>query len=93
MNNINSFIDFCLTHAFFPVVDRIIIDGYDITDNETLNDYFRCLIMEIDNPILKSTLINEAQKIEKNLGMLLEKVKGAIEALTMYTTLTTQFIL
>ena len=93
VNNINSFIDFCLTHAFFPVVDRIIIDGYDITDNETLNDYFRCLIMEIDNPILKSTLINEAQKIEKNLGMLLEKVKGALEALTMYTTLTTQFIL
>ena len=67
--------------------------SYDITDNETLNDYFRCLIMEIDNPILKSTLINEAQKIEKIFDMLLEKVKGALEALTIFTTLTTQFIL
>lgn len=93
VNNINSFIDFCLTHALFPVIDRIIIDGYDITDNETLNNYFTYLIMEIDNPILKSTLINETLKIEKNFDILLEKVKGALESLTMFTTLITQFIL
>ena len=93
VDNINSFTSVCTTHAFFPVVDRIIIDGFDITEIETLNDIFKNVIMEIDNPVLKSILINEIQKIEKNFDMLLKLIKEALETLTVFTTSTTQFIL
>ena len=92
VNNINSFINICCTHAFFPMVDRIIIDGHDITSS-AFNDYFKDLIMEINNLILRNILINETLKIEKSTQILLKNVKTSLDEITWFTTETTKFIL
>ncbi len=63
IDNLNSFLDFCAIHGFIPMIDKILIEGQDVSAIKEVYSLFEFALFNHD-PLIANILANEIQKLE-----------------------------
>lgn len=92
IDNLNSFLDFCAIHGFIPMIDKILIDGKDISQLKEVFSLFEFALFEND-PLIANILANEINKLEFAFQGPAREVLSYIQQISTYTTSTYQYLL
>lgn len=89
--NLNSFLDFCSTHAFIPMIDKIIIDGKDVSEIKKLFWLFNLALFCKDWAIA-NTLRNEIHKLEESMQPATREILDWIQNISRYINYSYQYL-
>lgn len=92
IDNLNSFLDFCAIHGFIPMIDKILIDGKDISQLKEVFSLFEFALFE-NNPLIANILANEINKLEFAFQGPAREILSYIQQISTYTTSTYQYLL
>ena len=92
IDNLNSFLDFCAIHGFIPMIDKILIDGKDISQIKEVFSLFEFALFE-NNPLIANILANEISKLEFAFQGPAREILSYTQQISTYTTSTYQYLL
>ncbi len=93
IDNLNSFISFCATHGFIPMIDKIYIEWQDISKIKDIYIFFAFAISGQWNPLIPNTLDNERKKLEEMVQWPAREVLMYLQQIVAYTASTYQYLL
>ena len=93
VDNLNSFLDFCAIHGFIPMVDKIYIEWQDISQIRELYNFFAFVISNPSNPLIRHSLLNEIEKLDKMFQWPSKEVLEYLQHIVDYTTSIYQYLL
>lgn len=92
IQNLNSFLDFCAIHGFIPMIDKILIEGKDVSAIKELYSLFFFALFERDW-LISNMMANEIEKLEKSTQKPAREILNHISKITEYTSKTYQDLL
>ncbi len=92
IDNLNSFLDFCAIHGFIPMIDKILIEGQDVSAIKEVYSLFEFALFNHD-PLIANILANEIQKLEAQFQWAGKEILSYLQQISSYTTSTYQYLL
>lgn len=84
--NLNSFIEFCTIHGFIPIIDEIYIGWQNVTKIKQLYTFFLHAIQHAKDVLIRQTLHNEINKLDKIFQWPAKSVLDYIVGITVYNS-------